>query len=421
MFVKGGIVMAQKRKLHLSASAIAAFKACPISFKNAYVLGIRPEEDTEARRVGTNWHRLLEVVSMKPGSVCPECAPGDCNDPNCALCDGTGFLPDDIMDAVTRELNRIYEGSYKDPDAIAIERAKLMYMLLGYRWMYYLDDPDVEQEKTITREQHFDLGLINPETGRALPGVKLVGKIDKIITTTGGVLAIKEHKSTSSSLDSDSDYWGHLNLDTQTKLYLYAIRRMQKNGELAPWGVKETDPLISTIKYDVMRKPTIKPKKLSQSDSKKFVETGKYFNQVFDLTYESVPKIVMDVVGGGLLIDGVLAEVTPGAKEGTFAIRETPEMYGARLLADIGERPEFYFRCVEMTRTDKEMEAFEYELFNIYRTMQNMIKTDHWFGNEHHCEAKYKCDYIGVCYNNVEISEGNVPEGFKCIFKKEEE
>ncbi|KKM22248.1 hypothetical protein LCGC14_1627210, partial [marine sediment metagenome] len=116
-------------------------------------------------------------------------------------------------------------------------------------------------------------------------------------------------------------------------------------------------------------------------------------------------------------VDGTLALVEPGAKLGTFTVRETAEMYGARLLADIGERPEFYFRCIPLTKTDQEMEAFKWELLNIYRTMQNMIKTGHWYGNENHCEAKYKCAYIYPCYNRIEVSEDNVPEGMKCIFK----
>jgi len=51
------------------------------------------------------------------------------------------------------------------------------------------------------------MSLINPETGKSLPNVKTQGKIDKIINL-GDRFAIKEHKSTTSSLDSDSSYWG---------------------------------------------------------------------------------------------------------------------------------------------------------------------------------------------------------------------
>jgi len=48
--------------------------------------------------------------------------------------------------------------------------------------------------------------------------------------------------------------------------------------------------------------------------------------------------------------------------------------------------------------------------------MQNMIKTGHWYGDEHHCEAKYPCPYIPICYNRIELGEASPPEGFRCIF-----
>ena len=394
-----------KRKLHLSASSIANFKACPIRFRNANYLGIRPENDTEAKRVGTNYHRIQDISTRKPGSVCERCAKKSLPDPNCTLCIGTGFLPDDIMDAVTRELNRIYEG--KTWDGVEVERIKLLYSLIGYRW-YYEDQP----EEVITREQKFGLSLINPESGRALPGVKSVGKIDKIINRNGRP-AIKEHKSTGSSVDPDSTFWGHLNLDTQTKLYLYAARRMQAAGELTPWKIGPSDSPINTILYDAWHKPTIRPKKLTQADSKKFIETGEYMGQEFEISY------IEEADPSTLYVNSKPTEVEPGKKEGTFAIQETPEMYGARLLADIGERPEFYFRCVEITRTDKEMEAFEWELLHIYRTMQSMIKTGHFYGDEHSCESTFTCDYIESCYNGIELSIDNIPSGMKCIFSEE--
>jgi hypothetical protein len=401
----------KKRKLHLSASAIAAFKACPTRFKNAYHLGIRPDDDTESKRVGSNWHRVLDISTRKPGSVCERCAKKDKPDPNCTLCAGTGFLPDNIMDAVTRELNRIYEG--KTFEGVELERVKLFYTLIGYRW-YYEDC----HHDTITREQKFGLSLINPASGRALPGVKLVGKIDKVIDYNAKI-AIEEHKSTSSSVDPDSDFWGHLNLDTQTKLYLYAIRRMQAAGELTPWKIGPSDPPINTILYDAWHKPGISPKKLTQADSKKFVGTGEYMGQKFVIANElrGQEEIESNAIGE-YRINGVVAEIEPGKKEGTFAIKETPEMYGARLLADIGERPEFYFRRVEVTRTDKEMEKFEWELLHIYRTIQSMAKSGHWYSNEFQCEAKYPCDYIGQCYNGIELSADNIPDGMKCIFRR---
>ena len=187
---------------------------------------------------------------------------------------------------------------------------------------------------------------------------------------------------------------------------------MQLQGDLEEYGIKATDPLISDIEYDVHHKPTISPKKLTQADSKKFVETGEYMGQKFEL--EKIGDVIQT-------INGTKPEVEPGKKEGTFAIRETPEMYGARLLQDITERPTFYFANKPLVRTDPEMKAFEYELYDIAKDMMSKIRADRWWHNEKQCEATFKCDYTDSCYNHIELDVDNPPSGMRCIFKKKDE
>jgi len=400
------------RKLILSASSISAYKACPIRFRNAYVYGIRPVEDKESQRVGKNWHSILEVASLEPGNTCPQ-HKDDIPSEECPICAGSGYIPDDIMEAVVRVLNKAYADiEFNDPEAKEIERLTLLYALMGYRWHY-----GDKIELTVVREQYFSLPLLNPDTGHPVPNVFIEGRIDKLIELANG-MAVKEHKSTSKSIDPDSTYWSHLNLDTQTSMYIYAARRMQladlKLDELLPGG--DGNPLINTVKYDVYHKPQISPRKLTQADSKKFVETGEYMGQKFDLTMsdESNPE-------GKYYVNDVQAIIEPGKKEGTFAIRETPEMFAARFLQDITERPEFYFRCVELTRTDVEMKAFEWQLYDIAKDMQSKIRANRWWYNESACEATFRCDYIEQCYNLQVVDPDHIPNGFKCIFNRKED
>jgi hypothetical protein len=365
------------KKIHLSASAIKCFKACPLRFYGTYDQGIRRIIDTESQRMGTNWHSILEL-----------------NDPN-------------DMSAVIEHLNDTYGDipDYMDKETLEIERIKLLYSLTGYNWFY--QDKD---ENVLATEIEFKLPLLNPETGRALPNVIIQGKIDKFVQIEDRIY-IKEHKSTSSSVDPDSRLWKALGLDTQTNLYVYVARKLQFNGELDIHGIFEHDPPIAGVYYDVWHKPQISPKKLSQADSKKFVETGEYCKQKFE---------VKEISGASSIhINNIQAEVEPGKKEGTFAIRETPEMYGARLLADIVERPEFYFACKELVKTDQQMERFEWELYNIYKTIRNMKKTGHWYGDESQCEATFTCDFIENCYNNIPIDLEHIPDGMECIYNKE--
>lgn len=372
-------------KIHLSASAIKCFKACPLRFYGTYDQGIRRIVDTEAQRMGTNWHNILEL-----------------NDPN-------------NMDAVIGHLNSVYGDipDYMDKEALEIERIKLLYSLTGYNWFY-----QDKEEEVLATEIQFELPLLNPETERALPNVILQGKIDKLIQIEGRIY-VKEHKSTSSPIDPDSRLWKALGLDTQTNLYVYAARRLAHNGDLLEsCGINDANP-IAGVYYDCWHKPQISPKKLTQADSKKFVETGEYCKQQFDVGNYECADNGNEILRAIIKVNGIPAIAEPGANEGTFAIRETPEMYGARLLADIVERPEFYFACKEIVKTDLQMERFEWELYNIYKTIRNMKKTGHWYGDESQCEATFTCDFLESCYNNKPISVDDMPKGMECIYNKE--
>lgn len=365
----------KKTNWQLSYSAIAAFKACPTRFYHKYILGLVPIEKTESLRMGTNWHKILEI--------------GD-------------------QDAVMEHLNEAYATvpMNKTKEEWETERIVLLYSFVGYNWYYQEVDA---QYKTIANELKFELPLRSPISGRALPHVVVRGKIDKIFKDTNGNYYMKEQKSTGGSLDPDSTYWNHLNLDTQTRLY--------------PWAAAQLDPEYRDIKilYDVWHKPTIRPKKLTQADSKKFVETGEYMGEKFEVLCTARTKEIDDpVTVDSVTVNRVQAEVEPGKKEGTFAIRETPEMFGARLLKDITERPEFYFCQKEIPRTADDLKQFEQEMLNIYRTMKIMNKNDRWWCCESQCEATFRCPYTTICYNNLQVNPDCPPEGFKNIFKKKE-
>lgn len=403
--------MKQKpRKLKMSASAVGDFKACPMRYFGKYIQGLRRIEDTEAQRTGTNWHSIQDIITRKPGSVCVPCGNLAAPDPECTLCAGSGFLPDDLMIPVVRELNAAY-GKFPDSmDRAKLERERivLLYGLSGYNWRW--GDEPIE---VLARELKTSLPLINPTTGRALPYVQSDGIIDKLIRYNGRP-AIIEHKTTGSSLDSDSNFWAHLMLDVQTTFYIYAAQKMQLAGELVDYGIKPNDELINTVLYDVFHKPGIGFKNLTQGESKKFVVNGGYCGQ----TFEVLDNIDTDGDPGGLYVNSLPVEVTPGAKEGTFAVRETPEMFGARLLQDITQRPDFYFARKELSKTDQQMKQFEKEWLCIYRTIRSMLKMDSFYCNEKQCEATFKCDFISECYTGKKLDGENPPDGFKSIFKK---
>jgi len=378
------------KPISLSATSIGCYKACPMRYYHRYVLGIVPDEDTDALRIGSNYHRIQEIADMEPGGVC-ECAPLTAMpNPGCPLCSGTGVFPDDPMDAVIAHLNQQYAVPplSKTIEEWETERITLLYSLVGYQWYY--NDAEYVVEKT---EQKFDLPLRSPITGNKLRA-RLKGKIDRVFSA-GSNRFVHEYKSTSKSIDPDSTYWNHLTLDTQTRLYTYAA--------------KELGLGMCGVLYDVWSKPKTRPKKLTQGDSKKFVADGMYCGEGFEVVQGS------DGDAGVIAVNGKPAELEPGAKPGTFAIRETPEMYGARLLQDITQRPEFYFARREIAHTANDIEKFERQLYNIYKGIGNMTKTNGWWEDENACEATFKCSYLGFCYNHIDVGPDEVPEGFRKI------
>ncbi|KKM02951.1 hypothetical protein LCGC14_1779240 [marine sediment metagenome] len=169
--------MAKQNEWWLSATWLDCFKACPYRCYLKYILKILPDKVADTLRTGTNWHRLLEIMGLVPESPCPDCHPGNVN-PECVLCEGTGILPKALLDAAIREINAAYAvvPDYKEQEEWEVERIILLYTLSAYNWYWGENNYEI-----IFNEQQFKIPMVNPETGRALPNVKVVGKIDKMI------------------------------------------------------------------------------------------------------------------------------------------------------------------------------------------------------------------------------------------------
>lgn len=389
-----------RRTNHLSATSIATFKACPERFNLAYVIGIRQEADTESQRMGTNWHKLHQVYRNFRAE---------------------GMDHDAAFDATIGHLNEAYATvplSIEPGDWIT-ERTILAACFAGYLW-YYGNDVF----ETVATEIPFELPLTHPKTGMPLPlsDVKRVGKIDRVVRWDSRICN-QEYKSTSKPIDPESSYWAHLKLDTQVGMYAVAMRDLHRAGLLEEYGI-EADAEFGGTVYDVFHKPQIRPKALSQADTKAVIESGQYCNTEFSVVVidEKIETTVDPETGKEkkqtirrVTVDGEEVEVENGARG--FAIRETPEMFGARLLADIYDRPHFYFARREVARSDADLRRFRTEMYNVYQSQKQMQQTGHFFKNETQCEATFKCPYIPLCYANVDVSDGSTPQGFKRIFQ----
>jgi len=127
--------------------------------------------------------------------------------------------------------------------------------LLGAYAQHYGADPSVE---VLHREVEFETSIDGSRTFHA------AGKIDGLGRLAHGRLCLVEYKTTSSSLEPDSDYWLRLRADTQILQYACAARAMG-------WE-------IGTIVYDVTRKPAIRPWQAGRGSDRR-VETAEEFGE----------------------------------------------------------------------------------------------------------------------------------------------
>jgi hypothetical protein len=409
---------------HVSASSISSFKACPIRYRLGYVEALREAVEPQPLRLGTAWHKGLEVLETPDGAMIGEL--GDAEEV---------FIGDDnrltlAVEAATAVYTTVPD--WADPTEWAVEREIVANALAAYHWLY---GSAASEYETVATELSFDLPLVNPETGHPTPTFRRVGKIDRIIRHKAtGRLMIQENKSTSKSIDSGSTYWDRLRKDTQSKFYICAARDLQEESRKQGMDADDANIVsVSGLLHDVFHKPQISPKKLTMAETAAFMETGDYCGQKFDVVYHSPKQLGFDdpTLIGAVYVDTVKAEREAGAtpkpkKDGTqaptpFAIRETPGMFGARLFQDMTTRPEFYFARREIAFTDAELEDFRYQVWALQRTMAEMELTGHWYENEQQCEATFKCCYCPICYNNVDVYHGQTPPGFKRIRTEEAE
>lgn len=395
-------------RIILSASAINDFRSCPIRWRNAYLYGLRPIVDKDSLRQGSIWHRCLALLSSKPGGECIQC-PGK----ECQICNGTRKLPDNLLDAIIAYVNQEYcevppNKTYED---WIIERSIILSSLMAFHHHYSQTDYEV-----IGNEIRFEMPLYSPIDNQAVSSDEVIihGTIDQLLRDRNGNIIIREFKSTSKSLD-DEEYWGHLSLDVQTLIYLMATQYLQQTGQLKKYGVTPDNLLASGLLYNVWHKPQIRSKWLTQTESKEFIETNEYCGQKF------VVQSKWSDTGNnmfGLDVNGEQAATKPGAKEGTFAIYETPQMFSARLFQDITERPTFYFQQREIARTGQDLKCFWHDLYNMYKTIR-MVSENNWFYPcEKQCYATFKCDYMSLCQNHLEINFSRPPDGFEFIYKE---
>ncbi len=252
--------------------------------------------------------------------------------------------------------------AWADADDIAelqIECEKVCCLLSGYHWRWQDDEAAV-----MATEQVFCLPIRNPETGRASHTFKIAGKIDKIVERADLCIAIREHKTTGDPIEKpDADYWKRTRLDQQVTGYF--------------WAARELGHAVETIEWDAIHKPGMAPHKATPIEKRKYKKDG-------------------DLYANQRLVDEPLPE------------------YAERLMADIGSRPNFYYRREEVPRLQSDIDEYLAELWQVAIAIRQAQLHDRHYRNTSACTSPYRCEYLDVCHGAESFADG-LPEGFEKI------
>lgn len=336
--IENGEVASRRAKVTelLTHSRMQCFRTCPKKHHFAYELKWRRDRDVQPLRMGAAVHVGIDAL---------------------AQCKSV----DEACGLSVRDYEALPDWANTD-ELLAdwlTEREIVLRLVSGYAWRWGADTAEV-----LATEQSFSLPIVNPETGRSTPSFRFAGKIDKIVRVNGRVM-IREHKTCGADIGPDADYWKRLRMDQQISGYMHAAI--------------ELGHAVESVEYDVIRKPSIRPRRLTKSEQQAVLNTGQWFGE---------PATVQE--------------------------RETPAMFGARFTSDIASRPDFYFARREIPRLDADLAEFRAELWAQQLAVQTMRHTGRWWRNSAACLAPYRCDYFELCADGHDEARG-VPLGFVAL------
>jgi len=338
-------------KQSLTHSRMQSFKACRKRHWWEYEIGMRRVTDAKALRMGTAGHAGLEQLKISG----------------------------DVRQAVN-DVRALYSQCPDEVDSVdwQIEAVTVECLVAGYAWRW-----KNQPLETLEVEQTFDLPVINPETQAQSTCWTMRGKIDGVVRLEDGREAIIEHKIISQDIAPESDFWRRLQLDSQISLYV--------------WAARHRFPEISTVLYDVVRKPTIRPATVPLMD-----------NDGLKVVLDSSGERVYGKTGKprqtGSTADGYVLQ----------SRQQTPDEWAEKLMDDIARRPEFYFQRHEIARLDSDLQEMQEEVWDIQKTMRDAQNRDRWYKTVAMDSCTW-CAFFGLCSSRYEPVEGEAPDGFQFV------
>lgn len=223
--------------------------------------------------------------------------------------------------------------------------------------------------ETVEVEQQFTLPIVNPETNRTSRTFTHAGRVDGIVRFEGRDYLL-EHKTTSEDIsDPNAPYWRRLAIDAQVSGYVLSYWQMGRKLE-------------GTL-YDVIRKPSIRPKQITKTIAQQIIVGGMY-------CHADVSDATREVIRNGKL------EI------------ENSELFEARLVADIAERPDWYFQRRTIPRLDGEVAEYATELWETADEIRQARVGNRHYRNPGACMLyNSPCEFLGLCSGHDSVESDN--------------
>ena len=331
---------------YLSHTSIQDFLTCPRKFEWRRVRRIRKHRRAQALRFGDRYHQGLDLLKQ-------------------------GRSLETAL-AHVWELYRVAPAYITDLEPWNVERETCLRLLCG--WHHFTTPLEA-----IASEVPFEARIRHPKTGRAADRVRLRGVIDGVVRLADGRIGVLEQKTTSQSIAPHGDFIRRLRIDSQVSRYLLAARDVG-----IPAGV---------VVYDITRKPSIRPRRLTKREIATLEANGTYFGQPI----ETIP-----------------AELK----------RETPEMYGARLSVHICQSPQSYYRRLEIPRLQQDLAEEARELWLQQQAISRARRAGQFFRNTGACTSPYRCEFADLCLagiNPAGLEPEEVPDGYVSTLRHNKE
>lgn len=252
--------------------------------------------------------------------------------------------------ALTSAIEAINQKVAPDDDTQQLIAAQCRALMVGYnaKWGEILWE-------TVSTEEQFHIPVVNPETGSTSRTWTHAGKKDGIITyPESGKRYLLEHKTASEEIaDPGATYWRRLVIDSQVSGYM-----------LAEW--QNENKLDGTV-YDVIRKPSTRPKQITKALQKIMIQQGTYLN------YE-VPK------------EYRLLEI------------ENIVLYEIRITDEFLSNPEKYYQRRVIPRMDDELVEYAGEIWSIGKDILDARNNDKHYRNSDACMTwGTPCEFLSIC------------------------